>query len=190
MRFLSTMLLCVLLVSVSACAQEEEPKKKETLLNDFAIAIVRDSAASVPPEASFAWAPAMKTFYEDPQLTQFPLQEILQQTIHDTLVEKNLRYQPSPGADFLVGYVVALEKSMDDKTIDALYGVQPGLVVTQGEHEKGTIILDIIDTRQGRSIWRSAGQGVVGFELTDEQRRSRIRQALTMMLRGFPESFR
>lgn len=53
-------------------------------------------------------------------------------------------------------------------------------------YDEGTIVLDIVDPKEKKLIWRGTARGAVDDDLTPEEREERIQEAVAEILEGFP----
>ena len=71
----------------------------------------------------------------------------------------------------------------------SLFGINPGLPSQSPSgqsYDKGTLIIDVSDKTTRRSLWRSAMQGYVTLDISEKERRERIRLLVEKMFRSFP----
>ena len=58
--------------------------------------------------------------------------------------------------------------------------------VTTHEYEEGSLILDFVDTKSKKMIWRGAAKAVVDPSNTPEKREKLINEAVNEILKNFP----
>jgi hypothetical protein len=143
-----------------------------------------------PPKGGrFDWLPGAVKFIDNPKLKGAPVDRLIQNAITKTLTD--MGYQQSgqgSQTDFYVGYIAALEESLDDATINKTFGINPGFIVTGNDtanYEKGTLIIDIVNARTNITIWRGALQAEVHFDRSNEERKKRIELAVARLLEDF-----
>jgi len=94
-------------------------------------------------------------------------------------------------ADLTIGFALALNSVLDDSDIQRLYGLVPGLLVGEVDHqryEKGTVIFDVIDTKTQQLAWRTAGQALATIvDLPISERKARINYFVKKLLAFLPE---
>ena len=119
------------------------------------------------------------------------LQKLLRAAISNAMTEKG--YQATVAgvaADLLVGYSITLnDDARTDKNIADDYGVQASINVSTPDpalYEKGTLVIDIVDSRTGLMAWRSALQGFTDSRISEQERRQRINLMVQRMLAGLP----
>ena len=140
---------------------------------------------------TFNWGPADALPTGDPRLDRNPF-------FNDHVqgaVEKGLRARGfqltaiDASADLLVHYHANISKRINVNHADGGYGycsqaICPPEVV---EYEAGTLVLDIVDARTNRLIWRGWAQNSVGDMLNDPERMAKtIDDAVERMLLRLP----
>jgi hypothetical protein len=136
---------------------------------------------------TYDWGPADALPTGDPRLDNNPFfKDRLQGAVERHLSAKGLSLASGGRADLLIHYHASVTQRLDVAGVDYRYGYtdpQPNVV----EYEQGTIVLDVVDVRTKRVIWRAWAQGSLsGF--IDDQRgmERRIDEAVTKMMKAFP----
>ena len=125
----------------------------------------------------------------------FPLKANFEDDIKLKLTSNGFVFEDNPeNASIQVGYVLALESSLNDQDINNLYNMNPGYInkdkeKTNSNYEKGTIIIDIIEARTNRMIWRGAIQGMAEFGISDDERKVRLKNAVDALLNEFLKNY-
>lgn len=141
----------------------------------------------VPDHGLFAWRQGSR-LQPDPRLDAGKMDGMIRGALSDALADKGYELGTIDASNLWVGYLGALESALDNVLLDKLFGVNPDWESAGGKNrrfEKGTLVVDIVEARTGRGIWRGAVQADVTFELTDAERRRRIRQAVDMLMAQF-----
>jgi hypothetical protein len=90
--------------------------------------------------------------------------------------------------DFLVTYYAAVEKPIRAESVAyAAGGPARSAADASGAYAQGTLILDVLDARTGKLVWRGAGRKVIQPEQDPEQRRARIDDAAAALASEFSE---
>lgn len=92
--------------------------------------------------------------------------------------------------DFLITYYAAVEKPIRAESVAyAAGGPSQGRagVDASGAYPQGTLIVDVLDPRTGKLVWRGAGSKVIQPEQDAEQRSARIDDAASAMASEFSE---
>jgi hypothetical protein len=83
--------------------------------------------------------------------------------------------------DFLLTYYAAVEKPIDSKAVAYAAGgpsSAKSAANAQGLYVQGMLLVDVLDPRSGRLVWRGVGKGVFEPQQTPEDRRARIDDAV------------
>ncbi|GBC63726.1 DUF4136 domain-containing protein [Desulfonema ishimotonii] len=119
--------------------------------------------------------------------------ERIRQAVDGEMAAKGYRKISGENPDFLVYHYVAVEKKLMIETVNHYYGYRswrwhahtaPQTVVR--EYSQGTLVLDFVNPRARRLIWRGTAQAVADAGQTPEQRRAKIGEAVRKMLALFP----
>ena len=138
---------------------------------------------------SFAWGPADALPTGDPRLDQNPFfKDHVQGAVEKQLAQRGLSVTTGD-ADLLIHYHANITRRLDPNQADRAYGYcgTGDCPQAQIDYEAGTLVLDIIDTRSNRLIWRGWAQRSVEDVLNDPDRMARtIEQAVIRMLQRLP----
>ena len=91
--------------------------------------------------------------------------------------------------DLLIHYHASINQRIDVNRVDRRYGYCYGVDCPADviEYEAGTLVLDIVDSRTNRVIWRGWAQDTVEGVLDNEDEMARqIDEAVTRMLARLP----
>lgn len=139
---------------------------------------------------TFDWGPADALPTGDPRLDRNPLfKDNVQGAVEKQLARRGLLLSTAEQADLLIHYHASIQHRIDvDRTDRALGYCQAGdCPPGTAEYEAGTLVIDIIDARSHRLIWRGWAQRSVADVLHDPDRlRSMIDEAVTRMLARLP----
>ncbi|GLP97120.1 DUF4136 domain-containing protein [Paraferrimonas sedimenticola] len=105
-------------------------------------------------------------------------------------------------ADLLVNYLTKLEKKVNIDTFHNNYGYHPFYDPYWGyyggyagpsrsttrvrEYQKGTLIIDLIDNKEDKLVWRGALADTVRQQESPEQREAGINSAVLEILQNYP----
>jgi hypothetical protein len=101
-------------------------------------------------------------------------------------------YVPATGTpDFLVATYVGQRSRIQVTDWGYGYGPRaawygPGAGVDVYEYEEGSLIVDIVDARSKRLVWRGSAIAVVDPGATPDERTERIQEAVAKMFKDFP----
>ena len=161
---------------------------------------VRDPEASFQGLRTYSWMPRKDS--GDDLIDDEGLEVRLRRMVDEELGARG--FLPASGArpDFLIGYFPVLTREVSvervhtayDYTGDPLWGEgylplyqEAGEVQTvDREFYKGTLILDVAEPSTRRPIWRATAE--MPIDLDDSRKRTdqKIREAVRLMLAGFP----
>jgi Domain of unknown function (DUF4136) len=139
---------------------------------------------------TYHWGPADALPTGDPRLDRNPFfQDHVQGAVEKHLAAKGLERSTSGTADLLMHYHASINQRIDVNRIDREYGYcyDQNCQVRVIDYEAGTLVLDLVDTRTNRLIWRGWAQNSVEGLLGDQDRMARnIDEAVRRMLRKLP----
>lgn len=139
---------------------------------------------------SFDWGPADALPTGDPRLDQDPFfKDHVQGTVEKELAARGIVLAGPGTPDLLIHYHANIRQRIDVNRIDRTYGYCPETTCPPDtiEYEAGTLVLDIIDARTNRLIWRGWAQKSIGNMLHDRDKMARaIDEAVTRMLTRLP----
>jgi hypothetical protein len=152
-----------------------------------------DPTFNFGPYRSFAWLQEQQPLTGDLRLDNPLLHQRLREAVERTLIARG--YEKAAGAaDFVVGYHLSLTQRYDVSTLQSHYGYGPGwnrvgygptdTVVT--EYEEGTLVIDVVDRRADRLVWRGQAYGRVRESPTPEEREQRVNRVVESILADFP----
>ena len=164
-------------------------------VNPFAVISISNPEIKVLTSKEFSWSDKSRYVYEDERLNGFPVENVFQNDIKLKLTSNGFIYNEDKSTTgLLVGYVLALESSLNDMDINNLYGINPGFINKDAKkrsqnYEKGTIIIDILEARTNRNVWRGAIQGMAEFGISSQEREARLKNAVDVLLNEFLKTY-
>jgi hypothetical protein len=140
---------------------------------------------------TFDWGPADALPTGDARLDRNPFfEDYMRGAVGSQLSSKGLElFTPGTGTpDLLIHYHATISERMDVNSVDRERGYCqsdcPGEIVW---YEAGTLVLDVMDARTSKLVWRSWAQGRAEHLLRDRDEMARtIQQAVAVMLERFP----
>lgn len=142
------------------------------------------------PYRSFAWGPADALPTGDPRLDEDPFfNDHVQGAVEKLLAARGLELSGSGSADLLIHYHANIRERIDVDHIDRRYGYCAGAECPPDtfRYEAGTLVLDVIDARTNRLIWRGWAQNSVKDMLDDRDTMAEmIDRAVSRMLQRLP----
>jgi hypothetical protein len=139
---------------------------------------------------TYDWGPADALPTGDPRLDKDPVfKDRVQGAVEKELAARGFELLNGGAPDLLIHYHANISTRIDVNRVDRTYGYcargdcPPDVM----EYEAGTLVLDIIDARSNRLIWRGWAQNSVEDALDDPDRMARlIDEAVTRMMRRLP----
>ncbi|MFQ5937362.1 MAG: DUF4136 domain-containing protein [Acidiferrobacterales bacterium] len=163
-----------------------------------------DREANFSALTSYAWMPPPA---ENPTARfdeQF-VRERVHAAVDRELTAKGYRKQPkgSGTPDFLIVYYAALVTKMRATTVTVGYGYSMGWGSTSGaggtvtaaaqeprgtvyEYEEGSLVIDIVNARTRKLMWRGSAQSKIDDQAPREKNAALIDEAVLEMLKRFP----
>jgi hypothetical protein len=142
---------------------------------------------------TYDWGPADALPTGDPRLDANPFfKDHVQGEVEKAMAARGLELVTSRPPDLLIHYHANISQRIDVNRVDRQYGYcyEGDCDVRVVEYEAGTLVLDVVDTRTNRVIWRGWAQDSVEGVLDNEDRMARqIHEAVTRMMERFPRTF-
>lgn len=146
---------------------------------------------------SFAWLDDRSGVEGDRADVSSLLDQRIRSAIEADLLGKGLALADQTSADVLVSYHLGVEQKLDVNTIHTGYGYGygyrrgygyrgVGTTTTVDQYEEGTLLIDLIQPGDKQLVWRGSGRARVKQSTTPEERDQRVREAVTVILAGFP----
>jgi hypothetical protein len=144
---------------------------------------------------TFDWGPADALPTGDPRLDKDPFfQDHVQGAVEKALAARGFeRSAPGVRPDLQIHYHASVTERLDVSGVDRAYGACSGAdcPARVTEYEAGTLVIDIVDMRTNRVVWRGWAQDTVRLETVLNDRDTmerRINEAVTRILRQLPPS--
>ena len=142
------------------------------------------------PYRTFDWGPADALPTGDPRLDQDPFfKDHLMGAVEKQLAGRGYERSSAGTPDLLIHYHASINQRLDVSGADREYGYcyDDACKAWVVDYEAGTLVLDIVDTRTNRVIWRGWAQDSVEDVLNNRDRMTRkINEAVTRMLARLP----
>jgi hypothetical protein len=112
---------------------------------------------------SYAWLPHSPEATGHPRLDSPMVQDRVRRGIDRSLGEKGYGIGGDE-ADFFVTYHLAVDRRLDvrtmDRTLYGRYGYRMSIPeTTVDEYDEGSLVIDVVDARSRRVVWRGIGRG-------------------------------
>jgi hypothetical protein len=139
---------------------------------------------------TYDWGPADALPTGDPRLDRNPFfQDHVQGAVEKQLAAKEFERSTGATPDLLIHYHASINQRFDVYGVDREHGYcyDDDCNARVVAYEAGTLVLDIVDTRTNKVIWRGWAQDSVEDVLNHEDRMARkINEAVTRMLAMLP----
>ncbi len=139
---------------------------------------------------TYDWGPADALPRGDPRLDKNPFfQDHVQGAVEKQLAAKGFERSTSGTPDLLIHYHASITQRIDVNRVDREYGYcyDKDCQARVIEYEAGTLVLDIVEARTSRVIWRGWAQDSVEGVLDNRDRMARkIDEAVRRMLERLP----
>ncbi len=152
-----------------------------------------DRAAEFEHLKTYAWQHATQPKSGNPRIDNDLIDVRIRNAVNTTLATKGFRQAPRAEADFLVAYFVEYKRRIGGSAVS--FGLGAGSFSRFGgvgystdisDYEEGVLMIDIIDARNDKVVWRGTGTRVV-YEGSDPDKVSKIvNEAVSKILAKFP----
>jgi hypothetical protein len=147
-----------------------------------------DRAADFSRYRTYNWAPTASPG-GDPRLEKNPyFQDYLQGSVEQQFAAKGFKGPTPRKPDLLIRYRAAVTPRVTVNGVENGYGYcSDDCTARINEYETATLILDLVDARTKKVVWRGWAQDRLDDVLDNQDRmKQRLQQAVTAMLAKFP----
>ena len=142
---------------------------------------------------TFDWGPADALPTGDARLDQDPaFNDWVQGAVESGLARRGLVLSAEGvEPDLRIHYHANISERIDVSAVDQNFGFCEGVGCEPSvtTHEAGTLVIDIVDARTNRVVWRGWAQDTIEDELDDpDKMEATIQEAVTRMLARLPRS--
>jgi hypothetical protein len=151
-----------------------------------------DRSADFSTYRTYDWGPADALPTGDPRLDADPFfKDQLQGEVDRQLALRGTSAAASDNADLLIHYHAHISQRLDVRGADASFGYTYDNGSEVYEYEAGTIVLDVVDARTQKVVWRGWAQdAVAGMLRNDDTLAKKVREAVTRMFADMPAELR
>ncbi|MGL4615345.1 MAG: DUF4136 domain-containing protein [Shewanella sp.] len=155
-----------------------------------------DPSAQFGQYKTYAWVP------EQANGAGYQLDGLMDQRVRNAvnsqLSAKGISLVDGKDADLLVNYLTKIDKKINVDTFNTHFGYNPyyapswrwgGSMQTQTtvrEYEVGTLIIDLIDSKTAKLIWRGSVADTIRDKSTPEQKVQMINEAVAKVMANYP----
>lgn len=176
-------ILATFTVSSNAYA-EIEPE----LLRSSVVVVAQPEFALVKLK-SFSWASNYADVSVELKKSDFSVTALIDEAIKNAIKQKSYTFSDNSKGSLLIKYHVSLASELNDTALAIKYGLSPGLRANSliaKEHERGTLVVDIIEPELNKVVWRGAVEVFTGVEDTEKGRQKRVNSLILDLLSGIP----
>jgi hypothetical protein len=127
-----------------------------------------------PATASYAWDDAASSLPDVPSVDHETTRALLKDVANEAFAARGYRMVAGGSPDFRLSFQYVIRTFTSPEQSTAV----------------GSISLLMVERTSGRRVWMGFGQAEVHVGLSPEERRERLRDAMTRMLQNFPPSQR
>lgn len=167
----SAYLICLSAISFNTLA-EVNPE----LMRSSAVVVTQPEFSAIKLKA-FSWADKHADISDGLKKSDFSVSALIDTAIKSALKKKAYTFEETKKNSMLIMYHVSLASEISDIDLTLKYGLSPGLRGNSAEakeHERGTLVVDIIDPQLKKVVWRGAVEVFTGIENTKEGRQNRV----------------
>lgn len=179
-RDVAVAIFLVIALALGACS------KGLVVRSDF------DEDADFAQLKSWDWIPGGAAESEDRRLNDPKVRERIERVIEGAFVGRGYSRDPA-SPDFHVNYYVILGEEISERRIGNFAEYEnytvfvPGWTSTYTDvYETGTVIVDVLDIREQRLVWRGSVQAEINPQAGPRENEPKIKKALTKLLERFP----
>jgi hypothetical protein len=155
-------------------------------------------ATDVSALKTYSWLHDVDKPAEDVRLNDPKIRQTVRTAVEQSLSSKGYEQVDRRQADFLVTWFGAIEKKIKKENIDHFYApygygtlYRDPVLNTESprtilEYEKGTIIIDIVDPKSQKLIWRGSGSGRLAEDQPEQTVLRNLNRSVTKILAPFP----
>ena len=176
-RLTTALAVSTFVVAVAGCA----PVKVNSYL---------ERGADFARYRTYNWGPVDSWTTGDPRLDNNPFfQERVRAAVDKQLANKGFEKTTSDGANVRLHYHASITQQLDAKSIDTEYGYCDNHDCRPYVYEAGTLLLDFVDTRTNRVVWRGWAEGSLDGVIDNQQwLEQRVDEAVERILRRLPRA--
>ena len=147
---------------------------------------------------TYSWLHDVDKPADDVRLNDPKVRQTVRTAVEQSLSSKGYEQVDRQQADFLVTWFGAIEKKIKKENIDHFYAPygygtlfrNPVLNTESAqpisEYDKGTIIIDIVDPKNQKLIWRGSGSGRLAEDQPEQTALRNLNRSVTKIMAPFP----
>jgi len=140
--------------------------------------------AGAPGVRRFALLPKGRVVRSLPGRDPAQTRAVIERAIADELSSRGYAVGPVGGADRVIAYAAGATGTLDDESLNEVFGISPGLD-GPGGGMRGALVMAIL-APSGEIVWRGSVQARLHEAPSPEERAAVIRRAVRSLLSGLP----
>jgi hypothetical protein len=163
----------------------------EELFKNPSIHILVNEEVSVPSEGTFSFDRKLFMVDYSEEMDLAAIDARIVDALADELSSKGYNRTAS-GADLLVSYAVAIDSAVSGSDLNEAYEDEFPIVVPEPDpdqqlsYQQGTLIVDFVDSKTRKLLWRGAIMVELSMDVSDTQKNQRARKGARFLLDHFP----
>lgn len=159
--------------------------------SSFTVNAEYDETVDMTMYKTFSWIPEPPEKTGDARFDNPILHDRIQKNILRTLSTQGYQGMETGTPDFYVGHHLSLANKVDVQTMQTYYPYSwyypyRGFQTRVKEYEEGTLIIDIIDAKTEKLVWRGWATKRLKKNPSNEESQETIKKIVTEILAQFP----
>lgn len=185
-RNIITIFICSLAIGCSNPQQVPEQKVRSA----YSIVATANSNVHFSKGSSFSWQSNSRPVLGKTRIDKAALGQLLDHSFRKALIKQGYIWKGlSSGAQYQISYIAIAGDAVSDEEINREFRINPGLRTDQrgsSIQNKGTLIVNIVENRSGRSVWQVAMQAYLHVDDEVDSRKQRIARAVHTIVSRMP----
>jgi hypothetical protein len=144
-----------------------------------------ESDASSVSGKTWAWLPRSPVGHGEAEFAL--IDERVRADVERDLAARRFKKVDKERPDYLVTYYAALDKPISAQAITYAAGV-PLMAKAVTSYPQGSLVIDLLDAKTGKLVWRGVGRRVFDAKQTPDERKERIDAAVESVVDEFAPS--
>lgn len=149
-----------------------------------------DPHANLTDLRTYAWLAKKPSAPQDPRFDNDVVNARVRRSGNAVLSDKGYALATDDNPDFLVAFRITTADIAGDNDIPDYFGYFPiawgGIGFYASEVQEGTMVIDIVDARSKKMIWRGVGERQVDPDISPKRRLDRIESGVAKVMDQFP----
>lgn len=197
MKSFLTILTLAGLLALAACsstAKHEETSVPPIVgLRGASVQFLVDNTRKLPLTGTYDWGHTVFRVADLPDIDLTAVDQRIHDALQQTLAAKGF-VKTNGNAELLVSYALASGVGITEKTLNGAYegsvSAPPTVSKDSGqsvEYRSGTLILDIVETKTKRLLWRGAIVAEIELGISEAEKQERCQAVVAELLNNYPQ---